>query len=130
MSDDDGAHDRIAQLEAQIEDLAATVESCRKIMLLAKLAIAGGALLIIAMLVGAITPGIAALSGASAALLSGIVLLGSNRSTADQAMAKTNQVEAARAALIDQLELRMVQGGGAQPSGTPADPGPAQIESR
>src|SRR6185437_16451927 len=106
MSDDDGAHDRIAQLEAQIEDLAATVESCRKIMLLAKLAIAGGALLIIAMLVGAVSPGIATLSGASAALLSGIVLLGSNRSTADQAMAKMNQAETARAGLIDQLALR------------------------
>jgi hypothetical protein len=130
MSDDDGAHDQIAQIEAQIEDLAATVESCRKIMLLAKLAIAGGALLIAAMLVGAITPGIATLSGGSAALLIGIVLLGSNRSTADQAMAKMNQAEAARAGLIDQLALRTAQGGGARPSGTPIGPGPVQIESR
>lgn len=130
MSDDDGAHDRIAQLEAQIEDLAATVESCRKIMLLAKLAIAAGALLITAMLVGAITPGIAVLSGASAALLSGIVLLGSNRSTADQAVAKMSQAETARAALIDQLALRTVHGGGARSAEAPIEPGATRIESR
>jgi hypothetical protein len=130
MSDDDGAHDQIAQLEAQIEELAATVESCRKIMLLAKVAIAGGALLIIAMLVGAISPGFATLSGATAAVLSGIVLLGSNRSTADQAMAKMNQAEAARAGLIDRLELRTIQGGSAQHAGPPTDPGSVRIESR
>jgi hypothetical protein len=130
MSDDDGAHDQIAQLEAQIEELAATVESCRKIMLLAKVAIAGGALLIIAMLVGAISPGFATLSGATAAVLSGIVLLGSNRSTADQAMAKMNQAEAARAGLIDRLEFRTIQGGSARQAGPPTDPGSVRIESR
>ena len=44
MSDDDDPHEQIARLEAQIEALAGTVESCRKIMLVAKAAIAGGAL--------------------------------------------------------------------------------------
>lgn len=108
MSDDDGPHEQIAQLEAQIETLAATVESCRKIILLAKVAIAGGVLLMLAMLVGALRPDVATLSAATAALLGGIVLLGSNRSTADQALAKMKQAEAARAALIDRLELRTV----------------------
>jgi hypothetical protein len=119
MSDDDGAHEQIAQLEAQIEELAATVESCRKIILLARVAIGGGALLILAMLVDAISPGFTTLSGATAALLSGIVLLGSNRSTADQALAKMKAAEAARAALIDQLELRTIQGGNVRPIGAP-----------
>jgi hypothetical protein len=113
MSDGDGPHEEIAQLEAQIETLAATVESCRKMILLAKVATAGGALLIVAMLVGALHPEVATLSAATAALLGGIVLLGSNRSTADQALAKMKKAEAARAGLIDRLELRTVQGGGA-----------------
>jgi len=111
MSDGDDPHEQIAQLEAQIEALAATVESCRKIILLAKAAIAGGLLLILAMLVGALRHEVATLSVATAALLGGIVLLGSNRSTADQASAEMKKAEAARAGLIDRLEFRTVQGG-------------------
>jgi hypothetical protein len=111
MSDGDDPHDEIARLEAQIEALAETVENCRKIMLVAKVAIAGGALLILAMLLGMVRPELASLSGAAAALLGGIVLLGSNRSTADQALAKIRKAEAARTELIDRLELRPVDGG-------------------
>ncbi len=106
--------EQIAQLEAQIEALADTVEGCRKIMLVAKVAIASGAALVLAMLVGALRADLAALSGATAAVLGGIVMLGSNRSTADQALAKIQKAEAARAALIDRLELRTVGGGLAQ----------------
>jgi len=111
MSDGDPEGDpreQIARLEAQIEALAATVESCRKIMLLAKVAIAGGALLVLAMVVGVVRPELASLSGATTALLGGIVLLGSNRSTSDQALAKMRKAEAARAGLIDRLELQPV----------------------
>jgi hypothetical protein len=108
MSDDGDPHEQIARLEAQIEALAATVESCRKIMLLAKVAIAGGALLVLAMVVGAVRPELASLSGATTALLGGIVLLGSNRSTSDEALAKMKKTEAARIELIDRLELHSV----------------------
>jgi hypothetical protein len=108
MSDDGDPHEQITRLEAQIEALAETVESCRKIMLGAKVAIAGGVLLILAMLFGVVRTELASLSGATAALLGGIVLLGSNRSTADQALAKMQKAEAARSALIDRLELRPV----------------------
>lgn len=111
MSDEGDPHDEIARLEAQIEALAATVESCRKIMLVAKVAIAGGALLILAMIMGSVRTELASLAGATAALLGGIVLLGSNKSTADQALAKMKKAEAARAELIDRLELRPVDGG-------------------
>ncbi len=114
MSDHDGdadLHDEIARLEAQIEALAETVEGCRKIMLLAKAAIAIGALLVVAMVVGAIPTDLAGISGATTAVLGGIVLLGSNRSTADQALANIKRAEAARAALIDRLELRPVGDG-------------------
>ncbi len=110
MTDGD-PHEQIEQLEAQIESLAETVEGCRKIMLVAKAAMAVGAILIVAMLIGAIPTDLASLSGATAAVLGGIVLLGSNRSTADQAVAKMKKAEAARAELIDRLELRPVGGG-------------------
>jgi urea transporter len=110
MTDGD-PHEQIAQLEAQIESLAETVEGCRKIMLVAKAAVAAGVLLVVAMLVGAIRTDLASLSGATAAVLGGIVLLGSNRSTADQALARMKKAEAARTALIDRLELRQVDGG-------------------
>jgi len=103
--------EQIARLEAQIDALAETVESCRKIMLVAKVAIAGGVLLILAMVLGAVRAELASLSGATAALLGGIVLLGSNRSTSDQALAKMRKAEAARAGLIDRLELRPVDDG-------------------
>ena len=114
MSDDDDPHEQIARLEAQIEALTETIEGCRKIMLVATIAIAGGAILCLAMVVGAIRPDLATLSGATAALLGGIVLRGSNRSTADQALAKIRQAEAARSALIDRLELRPVDSGRAR----------------
>jgi hypothetical protein len=108
MSDEGDPRDQIARLEAQIEALAETVEGCRKIMLAARAAIAVGALLILAMILGLVRPELASLAGATVALLGGIVLLGSNRSTSDQALAKVKQAEAARAALIDRLELLTV----------------------
>jgi len=108
--DEADPHEQIAQLEAQIESLAETVEGCRKIRLVAKAAIAGGAILVAAMMLGAVRTDIASLSGATAAVLGGIVLLGSNRSTADQALAKMRKAEARRAELIDTLELRQVDG--------------------
>jgi len=111
MSDDGDPHDQIARLEAQIEALAETVEGCRKIMLVSRFAIAAGVLLILAMLLGLIYPTLAVMGGATAALLGGIVLLGSNRSTADQALTKIRQAEAARTALIDRLELRSADRG-------------------
>ena len=108
--DEADPHEQIEQLEAQIESLAETVEGCRKISLVAKAAIAGGAVLVVAMMLGAVRTDIASLSGGTAAVLGGIVLLGSNRSTADQALAKMRKAEARRAALIDTLELRRVDG--------------------
>jgi hypothetical protein len=111
MSDEGDPHEQIARLEAQIEALAETIEGCRKIMLVAKVAIAGGALLILAMILGMVRTDLASLCGATAALLGGIVLLGSNRSTSDQALAKMQKAEAVRASLIDRLELRPIDGG-------------------
>ena len=40
--DEGDPHDEIVRLEAQIEELAARIESCRKFILAARIAMAGG----------------------------------------------------------------------------------------
>jgi hypothetical protein len=55
-------HDQIVRLEQRIEKFDATIESCRKFILASRTAIAGGAVVLGAMLVGAIRfdPGVMA----------------------------------------------------------------------
>jgi hypothetical protein len=49
--------------------------------------------------------------GAFTAVIGGIVLLGSNWSTSQQAMATVKAAEAQRAELIGKIDLRVVEGG-------------------
>ena len=107
MGEDD-AREEIARLEARIEELADVVESCRKVILASKAAIAAGALLILAILIGVIRFDPLSMIGALAAILGGIVLFGSNASTSKQATAALRAAEARRAELIDAMELRPV----------------------
>jgi hypothetical protein len=104
--DDLDVHDEIARLEVEIEKLADTIEGCRKLGLIAKAAAVGGGLAMLLMFVGFIYFDLAVFSAATAALLGGIVVSGSNKSTAQQAEAKVKAAEARRAALIDRLALR------------------------
>jgi hypothetical protein len=102
-------HEAIARLEARIEALADDLERCRKIALFSKLLLTGGALWLAAGLLGIVYLGPAAL-GAIAAILGGIVLSGSNRSTVQQVEAALNTAERQRAALIGAIDLRPVDG--------------------
>jgi len=43
-------HDEIVRLEEHIEELAATIESCRKFILVSQVAVVGGGLVLVAML--------------------------------------------------------------------------------
>jgi hypothetical protein len=108
--DDDNPHDDIVRLEAHIEKLAATIESCRKFILASRLAMAGGGIVLAAMLFGAIRFDPTAFVAAFAALLGGIVVWGSNGSTAKEAVNELAVAEAHRAALIGQIELRVIAG--------------------
>jgi hypothetical protein len=78
---DSDPHDEIVRLEAHIEELAAKIESCRKFILASRIAIAGGGIVLAAMLLGAIRFDPAVMAAAVAALLVG---WGSNRSTAKE----------------------------------------------
>jgi hypothetical protein len=98
----------IERLEVEIDELAARIESCRKFILAGRIAVMGGAAVLIAMLVGGIqfNPSVVGIAGA--AVLGGIVAVGSNRSTAKEAAHEISALEARRAMLIAQLDLRLV----------------------
>ena len=100
--------EEIARLEQRIEELAAKVESCRKFVLASRITIALGGALLVAAAFGAIRFNAPAMTAAIAAVLGGIVVLGSNRSTAKEATAEMAAAEAARSELIAGIELRVV----------------------
>jgi hypothetical protein len=98
-------HDEVVRLEERIEDLAETIESCRKFILASRIAVAGGVLVLGGMLFGAIRfdPGI--MAAAVAALLGGIAVWGSNRSTAKQASKELALAQSDRSLLIGNMAL-------------------------
>ena len=106
--DDDDFHDEIAQLEARSEALAEGIERCRKISLAAKLAIAAGAIWIVLVLLGVIPFFPGTIIAALAAVIGGVVLLGSNATTWTQAEADLRAAEAMRADLIGRMDMRVV----------------------
>jgi uncharacterized protein YhaN len=108
-TDDTDPHREIARLEDRIEQLAQKLEGCRKYALAARLAMALGGVLLLALIVG-IARADLALPASIAALLGGIVLAGSNQSTAKEAAAELAEAEAERNALIGRIDLREVRG--------------------
>jgi hypothetical protein len=104
-------HDEIERLEAQIDVLGDKLESCRKFILAGRVAVAAGGIALVALLLGAIRFDPAVMACAAAALLGGLVAWGSNRSTANETSAEIAAAEARRAALIGQIELRIIEGG-------------------
>ena len=106
--DEDDLREQISRLEVHIEELAEAIEKCRKIILISKAAIAIGGALILAITFGAIRFDPMAMIAAITAVVGGIVLYGSNRSTLEQTMAAVRAAEAQRAELIGRIELRIV----------------------
>jgi len=69
-------HDEIVRLEEHIEDLATKIESCRKLILVSRIAVAGGGLVLTGTLFGVIRFDPAIMAAAVAALLGGIAVWG------------------------------------------------------
>ena len=106
--DDDDPTDAISRIEAQIEELAEVADRCRKIILVSKAAIAGGAALLLVMILGVFGSSQVAALGSIAAVLGGIVSLGSNVSTLRQTSDAISAAEALRSDLIGRIDLRLV----------------------
>jgi hypothetical protein len=109
--DDDDFRDEIAQLEARSEALTESIERCRKISLAARLTIAAGAIWIVLVPLGVIAFSPGTIIAAMAAVLGGIVLLGSNATTWTQTDAALHEAEAMRADLIGRMDMRVVDEG-------------------
>ena len=101
-------HQEIADLEAEIDELADAAERCRKVIVLAKVMTGAGGLLFVVTLIGLVRSGPVALVLAITGVLGGLALFGSHTSTRDQITAKLGAREARRAQLIGELDLRDV----------------------
>ncbi len=100
----------IARIEAHIETLAESIERCRKFSFAAKLAIGAGAVWLALVLLGVFPFVPYTVIAAMAAVIGGIVLLGSNATTWTQTEEAMQKSEAMRAELIGSMELRVVEG--------------------
>jgi hypothetical protein len=100
--------DEIARLEAEIEERTEAIERCRKVILVSKIAAAGGGLAIILLLLGIIPSNATLLIISIAAVLGGLVGLGSTSTTAGQLADAVKDAEARRAALIATISLTVV----------------------
>jgi hypothetical protein len=100
--------DEISRIEAELEGLAEVSERCRKIILFSKAAIAGGVALPLFMMLGLFGSNEVAAIGSIAAVLGGIVSLGSNISTLRQTMAAMSAAEVIRSDLINGIDFRVV----------------------
>src|SRR3984893_3735221 len=106
--DEDNPIDETSPIEAQLEELADVAERCRKIILVSKVAIAGGVALLLVMMLGLVGPNQVTAIGSIAVVPGGTVSLGSNVGTLRQTMAAMTAAEVLRSDLISRIDLRVV----------------------
>ena len=106
--DDGDPRTEIARIEAHVEALAEARERARKFILAGRIAIAGGALWMVAATIGVVGFDPVGLVGSISAVIGGIVMFGSNTTTVKQISAAMTDAEARRAELIGGLRLRVV----------------------
>jgi len=108
LMDEDDPSEEITRIEARLDELAEIAERCRKFILVSKAAIAGGVTLLLVTTLGLFGPSSQVAIGSIAAVLGGIVSLGSNLSTLRQTIAAIGAAEVLRSDLIGRIDLRVV----------------------
>lgn len=108
---DEISRDDITRIETHIEELARSIERCRKLSLAAKIAIATGAAWIVLTLLWIVPFVPYDIVAAMAAVIGGFVILGSNSTTWTQTEIAMRNSEAMRKDMIGRLELRAVHEG-------------------
>jgi hypothetical protein len=108
MSDDE-VQAQLVEIEERMERLRDTIESCRKGMLASRAAIIGGGVLLVANLVGlfgSVSVLLALLS--LTAIIGGIVWLGANKTSREQALASLRAAKAEWRAATDAIEMSTI----------------------
>ena len=100
--------DEISQIEARLDELAEVCERCRKLILISKVAIAGGVAFLLVTMLGLFGSSQITAIGSITVVIGGIVTLGSNVSTLQETMAAMGDAEALRSDLISRINLRVV----------------------
>jgi hypothetical protein len=110
MSDED-VQARLAAIEERLEELQDVVESCRKGMIGSNVAILAGSVLFVANIVGfaghsSLFVGLASFS----AIIGGIVWLGANKTSREQALAAVEAADAEWREATDRLAMSTIGG--------------------
>jgi len=105
--DKDSPIDEISRIEAQLGSLQ-SLERCRKIIFVSKVASREGVVLLFFMMLGLFGSNQVAEIGSIAVVVGGIVSLDRNASTLQQTMAAMSAAEALRSNLISRIDLRVV----------------------
>ncbi|HEX2552129.1 MAG TPA: hypothetical protein VHL98_00410 [Microvirga sp.] len=100
---------RIMDLEREIERLSLSAERCRKIMVVSKVAAAGGAAILLCLALGILRFQAGAFLASLTAVLAGLSLLGTHSSTLDEMVAALKECEAERSRIIDGLGLQVAE---------------------
>jgi hypothetical protein len=109
--EDRDVHNEISDLEDRIEELAVSLQRCRKIILISKVSIILGAILLVATILHLFDFDPLRMILAVTAIIASIVVFGSTTTTAKQTSASVDEAEARRTELINSLELRNVRDG-------------------
>jgi cell division septum initiation protein DivIVA len=104
-------HEEISDLEERVEELAASLQRCRKAILVSRLSIVIGGILLFATILHLLDFDPLRMILAVTAIIAGIVVFGSTTTTAKQTSASMKETEARRTELINSLELRNVRDG-------------------